>query len=263
MKILTWNLNHRAGNTKVLPEVMEKIPGALASLDADIIVLTEYVPNPKYHNQFEKDLKHRGFVDVLMSDHYGPEKDVHNRILIASRIPLKKGNIKAPTNIVNGVPNNVFHVNVPKTGLGIIGLRMPLSNEPKSVQIRKIKHPWWEWVAKTARENINHPFILIGDFNCDLARMDDEDGKRLKDLSDEGWVHAIPMNSQYRSFYKNSESTGSTIDHAFLSPDLVLKKAEYILENNSYHFAKHEKAMSDHAVLRVEFDLPDKSEDSI
>ena len=139
---------------------------------------------------------------------------------------------------------------------------MPLSNEPKPVQIKTIKHPWWEWVAKTARENINHPFILIGDFNCDLARMEDEDGIRLKDLSDEGWIHAIPTNSKVRSFYKNSESTGSTIDHAFLSPDLVLKKAEYILENGSYHFAKHEKAMSDHAVLLVEFDLPDQKTDS-
>ena len=181
MKIVTWNLNHRAGKNKVLPEDMKKISRALASLEADIVVLTEYVPAPKYDIQFQKDLKLSGFSEVLISDHYGPESDVHNRILIASRIPMIKGAIKAPTDIIDGVPNNVFHVFIPKTGLGILGLRMPLPMEAGK------KKDWWDWVTEVAEKNRNHPFIILGDFNTDVSTRGPNGGKRFTKITDDGW----------------------------------------------------------------------------
>jgi endonuclease/exonuclease/phosphatase family metal-dependent hydrolase len=262
MKIITWNLNHRAGKNQVTIEKMSKVANALALLDADIIVLTEYVPAKLYHDQFKKDLNNIGYSSILISDYYSPNNKVHNRILIASRLPLVPGTIEAPRYIVEGVTNNLFHVTMSdsKSGLDIIGLRMPLLTDKQAKdQIPRISHPWWEWVIKTAREHIHHPFIFIGDFNCSLSKMMAENGMRLKQLSDEGWLHAIPMGSGNRSFYSNPMSKGSTIDHAFLSPQLVLKKAEFILENGTYHFAKYDDALSDHAVLMVEFDLEEKT----
>jgi endonuclease/exonuclease/phosphatase family metal-dependent hydrolase len=132
---------------------------------------------------------------------------------------------------------------------------MPLfSKDRRKDQIPVISRPWWEWVIKTARENLQNPFIFIRDFNCDLMRRTEEDGLRLEQLVREGWTHAIPKNSDVRSFYSNPDSKGSTIDHVFLSPQLVLKKTEFILEKGPYHYAKHNDALSDHAVLLVEFD---------
>jgi len=255
MKIVTWNLNHRAGRIGSTPEKMKIIAEALTILDADIIVLTEYVPNKKYHDLFENSLKRIGYTDVLISKYYSKINDVQNQILIASRLPLKEGSIFPPDHPVDGVRNNIFHVTM--GSLGIIGLRMPLfSGNQKKDQIPVISHPWWEWVIQTARENLNCPFIFIGDFNCDLVRKTKDNGLRLEQLTREGWTHAIPKDSSVKSFYSKPESKGSTIDHAFLSPQLVLKKTDFILQKGSYHFAKHEDALSDHAVLMVEFDLP-------
>ena len=55
MKILTWNLNHRAGKIGSTPEKMKKIAESLSILNADIIVLTEYVPKKTYHDLFENE----------------------------------------------------------------------------------------------------------------------------------------------------------------------------------------------------------------
>ena len=198
---------------------------------------------------------------MISNYYYSQTKKVHNRILIASRLTLKRGTILPPVHEIDGVRNNIFHVNTP--AFGIIGLRMPLfSRDRRKDQIPVISRPWWEWVIKTARENLQNPFIFIGDFNCDLMRRTEEDGLRLEQLVREGWTHAIPKDSYVRSFYSNPDSKGSTIDHAFLSPQLVLKKTEFILEKGPYHYARHNDALSDHAVLLVEFDPPAEADAS-
>jgi hypothetical protein len=41
--IATWNLNHRCGKTRFRPEAVN----AIAALQADVVVLTEYYPQKR------------------------------------------------------------------------------------------------------------------------------------------------------------------------------------------------------------------------
>ena len=228
--------------------------GALASLDADIVVLTEYVPDPKYDIQFQKDLKLSGFSEVLISDHYGPENDVHNRILIASRMPMNKGAIKAPTDIIDGVPNNIFHVFIPEMGLGILGLRMPLPMEAGK------KKDWWDWVTEVAEENRNHPFIILGDFNTEPTTKGPDGGVRLLNLEENGWQHASPVTGASWWVRRDDIVYEHRLDHAFFSNHFTIRDPKYITEHGEYVFVKKPgelkpNAMSDHAVLLVDVDL--------
>jgi endonuclease/exonuclease/phosphatase family metal-dependent hydrolase len=251
MKIVTWNLNHRAGRNKVQPGDIRKVAGALVSLDTDIVVLTEYVPDPTYDSQFQKDLKLSGFSEVLISDHYGPEKGVHNRILIASRIPMKKGAIKAPTDIIDAVPNNIFHVTVPELNLNILGLRMPLPMKAEK------KKDWWDWVTAVAEENRNHPFIILGDFNTDVSTRGPNGGIRFTKITEDGWQRVSPSG---QSYWSQDLTTQSRLDHALFTRHFVIKTADYKISNKDFVFTKTPmtdtpEAISDHAVLQVEFDL--------
>jgi len=83
-------------------------------------------------------------------------------------------------------------------------------------------------------------------------------------LKDDGWYHAQPKEGA--SFWFNGRDgviSPFNIDHAFISQRLTVQNAEYITESGEFVFVKKPgeakpKAMSDHAVLLVEFDLPNQ-----
>lgn len=251
MKIITWNLHHQAGRITIQPEDMTKVSSALASLDGDIVVLTEYVPDPKYDVQFQKDLKRSGLTDVQISNYYSPKNNVHNRILIASRLPMNKGSINAPMHIIEGVPNNIFHVTIPKFNLGILGLRMPLPMKAAE------KKDWWDWVTAVTEENRNKPFIILGDFNTDSSTPGPNGGKRFTEIAEKGWQCISPSG---KSYWSGDFKTQSRLDHALFSGHFVINNAEYKISNQDFVFTKTPTtntpdAISDHAVLQVEFDF--------
>jgi hypothetical protein len=63
IRLLTWNLNHRARPRRVGHAITE----AIASLRPDLVALTEYVEGPS-HADFLAQLSARGFPHVCVSN---------------------------------------------------------------------------------------------------------------------------------------------------------------------------------------------------
>ena len=89
--IATWNLNHRVGKTRFRAEAVN----AVAALQADVVVLTEYYPGyyPRdYESIFRADLSKAGW-HLRASEIVG---EIANRVLIASRFALEPFPLRLP-----------------------------------------------------------------------------------------------------------------------------------------------------------------------
>ena len=235
MKLLTWNVNHRTRRMAISPLVAE----AIASLTPDIVVLTEYVQGPS-HESFIADLAFNGLNHSLISIKSPKE----NQVLVASRMNMVEGEIKAPA-IGPSFPTNVLHVKFPDNGFELLGLRIPdYSKYPK------IKRACWDWILTTASMINGRPFVIMGDFNTDPCYPNAKCGDRIGQLENAGWQHPNPPGSSYWTL---AGRIGKRIDHAFLTKDFKIKNAAYISESGPYVFAgKIKEAMSDHAALFIE-----------
>jgi endonuclease/exonuclease/phosphatase family metal-dependent hydrolase len=238
MKLLSWNINHRASRKRIPPLMAE----AITSLLPDIIVLTEYVPGPS-HESFMADLATRGFAHIGMSPHTPKE----NHIFIAARTTLVPGTIKGPP-IAPSVPSNVLHVQLEGQSLNVLGLRVPdYSKQPP------IRHACWDWIESTANNIKEQPFVIMGDFNVDPSYPPSKCGNRIGNLVAAGWQHAMPSSGV--SYWPVAGGVGKRLDHAFISKHFIVREAEYIWESSHFIFAgKKEGAMSDHAVLLVDIE---------
>jgi endonuclease/exonuclease/phosphatase family metal-dependent hydrolase len=249
MKIITWNVRHQAktGNRN-----LHKMAEALGTLSPDIIVLTEYFPGD-VHNKFISDLESMGFKSITSECPATPE--TQNHVLIASRMPMKRGDSRVPTHIYEPIPCNILHVTIPETHLGILGLRMPMKMTAAK------KKGWWDWITAVAEASQNHPFIILGDFNTDESSKGPNGWRRIKKLIDDNWYDARPKEGvSYWSYGKDKVVTPFKIDHALFSRCVTVRNSEYITESGEFTFVKipgeqNPKALSDHAVLLVEFDL--------
>jgi endonuclease/exonuclease/phosphatase family metal-dependent hydrolase len=155
VRVLTWNLNHRT-RAKAIPSI---VADSIASLEPDLIVLTEYVHGAT-RRPFLDQLAERGLGYHLVSQVTPPRE---NHVLIVSRSPIELGSIQAPA-IAPSVPSNFLHVILPQEQCEILGLRVPdYSKEPT------IRRACWDWIIETAMTVKDRPFVLIGDFNTDRA----------------------------------------------------------------------------------------------
>ncbi|MEI7856889.1 MAG: endonuclease/exonuclease/phosphatase family protein [Methanomicrobiales archaeon] len=245
MKILTWNVAHQTHTAnKNLPEMAE----ALASLSPDVIVLTEYVPG-KLHTKFTSDLNALGFEWKI--SHASPTIRRQNQVLIASHTPLVEGDIIAPL-ISPAFPSNVLHVRVPEMGFEVLGLRVPMPLNPD------IRSKYWNWIADTAPQLRDRPSIILGDLNNDTGAKGPNGGVRFNQLKEGGWYRA-PASG--KSYWSKDGAVESRLDHALFTPHFVIGKSEYITESGRSVFANikpanfNPKAMSDHAILLVEFEI--------
>jgi endonuclease/exonuclease/phosphatase family metal-dependent hydrolase len=235
MKILTWNLNHRI-REKTIPLHLAK---AIASLNPDIIVLTEYVSGSS-RKRFKEELSDIGLSYMCESD-FTPKQ---NQVFIASRYPIQKGNIHTPA-IDEAFPSNVLHVSIADEGFDILGIRIPdYSKYPK------IKRACWDWILSIASSVKDCPFILIGDFNTDPIYPKARCGDRIGRLIDDGWQH---VSSGTEASYWTPKGHGVCIDHAFVTQHFIIQDARYVREESGYLFAGRGKAaLSDHATLIVD-----------
>lgn len=221
---------------------------ALVSLSPDVMVLTEYVPG-KLHEKFTADLRSRGFVWTLSPA--SPAIRRQNQVLIASRTPITPGEIQAPL-ISPAFPSNVLHVCIPGMGFEVLGLRVPMPLNPE------IRNKYWNWIYETAQQLRDCPAIILGDLNNDTGAKGPEGGVRFNQLKAGGWYRA-PASG--KSYWSKDGSVESRLDHALFSPHFEVSRAEYISEHGPFLFANtkpanyNPKAMSDHAILLVEFDL--------
>jgi endonuclease/exonuclease/phosphatase family metal-dependent hydrolase len=235
MRIVAWNINHRA-REKTIPV---DLAAAIASLGPDVIVLTEYVDGPT-RAPFHASLAQHGFCHLLMSGRRRGE----NQVLIAARTAFEPGPIFAPE-IAPSVPSNALHVRLPQEGLEILGIRVP--DYSKAL---KTKRACWDWILQTASEVHDRPFVMIGDFNTDASYPRSQCGDRFGTLVDSGWQLASPPDG---SSFWTLGGHAVRIDHAFVSRCLVVERAAYVTRLGQYVFAgKEPAALSDHAALSID-----------
>jgi endonuclease/exonuclease/phosphatase family metal-dependent hydrolase len=181
MKLIAWNINHRTRQRRI-PQTM--VP-AIASLNPDVVVLTEYVTGPT-RDVFIRDLADSGLSEICTSKYV----QGHNGVLIASRTAIWRGAIRAPE-IAPAVPPNVLHVKLPELGIDILGIRSPDFSRALSS-----KRETWDWIQRTANKLRLRPSIILGDFNTDPSYSVARCGDRIRQLTDSKRAAEAPgMNS--------------------------------------------------------------------
>ena len=116
MKLLAWNLNHRAARRR-LPSW---IATAIDEQAPDILVLTEYVEGPD-HASFLATLDAGGLCKFSCTTQPGRE----NQLLIATRDTHRRHELVGP-DIHPSVPSNILEVSLATfDGMTVLGFRMP------------------------------------------------------------------------------------------------------------------------------------------
>ncbi len=212
MRLLTWNLNHRAARR----HVPSWIATAIAAQTPDVIVLTEYVEGED-HEQFVAQIASIGLTSIERSS----QKSGQNQILIASRYGLRRGALHAPP-LHEAVPSNVLHVFLEEPGIHVLGLRMPAF----AAKDRSIKRETWKWLIDAGALLQPHPSIITGDLNTALGDSVSYCGDCLEQMAGSGWHHALPASGF--SWKSARHGTERRIDHAFFSPAFLVLQAKYL-----------------------------------
>ena len=129
MRILTWNINHRAV-TKAIPAAL---PKGILSLNPDVVVLTEYVEGSD-HSKLCDSLEAGGLPVQFRSQ----KVEGQNQVFVASRFVATVG-LLAPPNDLYPAASNWLHVRIAGPSLEIVGMRVPcydLANQRRS---------YWDW----------------------------------------------------------------------------------------------------------------------
>jgi hypothetical protein len=177
MRILAWNLNHRARRRRI----PEWVVPAIAAHCPHIVVLTEYVEGPG-HERFLAGLASIG----LNYHNISVTEQAHNQVLIASREPLISGTITGPLSIHPSLPSNLLHVVLEHSGMDVLGFRMP-AYIPRN---NALKRETWRWLQGAAAQLQSCRAVIIGDLNTAPGDPESKCGDCLDALIDTGWRHA-------------------------------------------------------------------------
>ena len=240
MKLLAWNLNHRAARRRILPWIAI----AIAEQSPDILVLTEYVEGPD-HDSFLATLKAQGLLKFSFTSQPGGQ----NQLLIASRDIQQRQHLTVP-DIHPSVAPNVLEVSVAIPSVTVLGFRMP-AFEPNE---RALKRQTWNWLLGEANRLRAGAALIVGDFNTAPGDSEAYCGDCLQELIRGGWQHARPASGY--SWRHAQSGTERQIDHIFLSGSLVPKQVEYLwgFERLAPQGAAGKVGSPDHAMLVCEFD---------
>ncbi len=236
MKLLAWNLNHRAARRRLPPWIAESITARAP----DVAVLTEYVQGVD-HAAFCRDLAAAGLAHVSTS----ARVDASNQVLIASRQPHCQRPLP-PTDIHPCVIPNALSVSLEHAGLEVLGFRMPAYE----TQTARLKRQTWEWLLAALEPMRHGPAVVAGDFNTAFGDRRSGCGDCLALLVEQGWRHASPEPGAVS--YRTKSGPGRLIDHAFVSPAIPGARAEYWW--GFPQAAWGTPGRPDHAMLVVEID---------
>jgi exonuclease III len=240
MKLLAWNLNHRAARRR-LPSW---IAGAIDEHSPDVLVLTEYVEGPD-HDLFLTTLKANGLYNVSCTAQPGRE----NQLLIASRDAQRRHELLAP-DIHPSVPSNVLEVCLVSLGITVLGFRMPAFDSKDHA----LKRRTWNWLLGEAERLRGGSGLIVGDFNTAPGDSEVKCGDCLDKLVQRGWQHVRPKSGY--SWRHPRSKTGRQIDHIFLSASLAPRKVEYLweFERLAPEGRSGKVGSPDHAMLVCEFE---------
>ena len=241
--LATWNVNHRTGRKAIPPAVLH----AIAALDLDVLVLTEFVDGP-HHTVFKDSLKDIGFEGLAVS----VKAPQQNQVLIAARTALANDGLLPLPGHTEAATTNWLHRRLPALGIEVVGFRAPmyLSADDRLRYWNQVEH-----IARAARER---PIVFVGDFNLDPHTDTRPCAEVFPRLAADGYRLAEPAGDW--SYHSGKGNGGTRIDHAFTSPTLRISEARYLYKARSHTLAGpangHGPALSDHALLSLRIPRP-------
>jgi endonuclease/exonuclease/phosphatase (EEP) superfamily protein YafD len=240
MKLLAWNLNHRAARRSI----PSWIAAAICEQAPDVLVLTEYVEGPD-HDFFLAGLSANGLSKFSCSTQPGHE----NQVLIVSR-DLQRQHEPAAPDIHPSVPSNILEVSLGSPSLTVFGFRMP-AFEAKDHALKRLT---WNWLLGEADRLRAGSALIVGDFNTAPGDSEARCGDCLAKLIQTGWQHARPASGY--SWRHPQSRTERQIDHIFLSASLVPRRVEYLweFERLAPEGTSGKVGRPDHAMLLCEFE---------
>jgi hypothetical protein len=210
MLIATWNLNNRFGKVRFRPEAAS----AAIALGADVLVFNEY-----YLQDHGATFAHT--LHVAEWAHQEISKDTGekaNRVLIASRLPLRPLDIQLPDFDLQ-FPSNVLCVSVPSLGISIVGVRVPWYEGQDVGLVANA----WEWLEATAASLLDQPSIILRDLNAGLKSNRSRGGDNFRSILQSGWHRAMPKETD--SFYSKHG------DHILGTSLCSFRNARYVTES--------------------------------
>lgn len=210
MRILSWNLNHRAG----VRDIPAWLAPALEAERPDVFVCTEYVRGPQ-HVELLKSLRAIGLRDSDVTAPYHPGA---NCILVAAGEPLLGGPVQPPHDSDPSVQSGFAHVVLEKSAIHLFAVRIPEPGE-----MREGKREACEWLGDALDPYLGEPAIVIAEIDATTGDASECD-LELGSLMPRGWrlvsaragadIHAPTGKERH-------------VQLAFLSPLVALLHAEY------------------------------------
>jgi hypothetical protein len=226
MRFVTWNVGHQT-RRKDLPV---RYATGLSGLNADVIVLTEYVHDPR-HDDFLAALGSAGYTTRVSTS--VPKQ---NQVLMASRRPMRAGNIEC-CDVSEATRPNWLHSTI--DGIDVVGFRVPMFTSVPRGQRRS----YWDWLGMALDSAKGRATVLLGDLNAATTY------RPLKAVVAKGWALATPADGWS---FRGKRGHTSAIDHGLVSSHMRVSGAEYIPSWKSCSFAGGLESYSDHAVLRFD-----------
>jgi hypothetical protein len=233
MRLVTWNLGHRANGNRHPDRVLK----ALIALEPDIVILAQRLQDAACR------LLLAALADIGLKLQLAPRAGQRNRhVLIASRLELGPGVLDDGSN-GDHRPPNVLHAYAPTGTLDVLGLRMPIAaaNPPPRRML--------DWLLNAAETLKHRRAVLIGDFEFGANHERAGGTDHLRRLTNEGWRHAAPDDG---AAYWTTDGHATRLDHAFLSPAIQPIDVRYALEAAGFRLAGTRDSLSEQPALVVD-----------
>lgn len=242
MRIATQNINW--GGEPTAPGCdggprLKRLVHWLASLDADLLVLTEFKSGP-LGNELKELLADAGYPHLLSHK----QEPFKLGTAIASQRPVTVVELPIPPST-----ESWRSIGVGIDGISVFGFYFPL-NEAKLT--------YWDWLLANAEKLRDQDVILLGDFNTGKTRID-EAGETF-DCQDkhealealgfvDTWRAAYPKGRDYTwySYYGN----GFRLDYIWASPSLAQR-----IQRAWHEHETRLTLLSDHSTVVSDFSIP-------
>jgi hypothetical protein len=236
--LAAWNVNHRTGRKSIPPAVLH----AIATLDLDVLVLTEFVDSPQ-HTTFKNSLKDIGFDSVAVS----LKGSRQNQVLMAARSDMADDGLLPVPGYSEAASTNWLHRRLPALGIEVVGLRAPVYLTAGG------RSGYWSQVEQIARMGKDRRVVFIGDFNTDPHTDSRPCASSFQRLTAEGF--SLPQPSGEWSYHSGNGQRGIRVDHVMTSPAVAVQETRYLYKAGQHVLAApasgRAAGLSDHAALSV------------
>lgn len=243
MRILAWNLNHRAA-ARAVPAW---VPAAIAAESPDVLVCTGYVRG-EGHDRFLAALRAEG---LRHSDVTAPLPGSPEVVVVAARESLLGGAVHPPSNAHPAVSSGFVHAILQDSGVHVLGFHAPEGGASPPPRGKACA-----WLPDALESLLGEPAILVADLAATLdGDPPSDDDACIERLLSRGWRLAGPRDEERDVAPRDGPRH---VIRALVSPRLRVGRGERSWRFRALHAdaAGVEAGVPDRAMLVVEVELP-------